>query len=232
MTLSDDTRIPTAAEMAARRARLGIVPTRPVVNLPPRLVSKPAKPKQPASQPSVVLTAEPKAAPIPLKTARKAVVSLAVKVRFLWEGGVSTEEIARRLKVHDSVAEKLVEMIENEQNRADRRVTTKLLKHHVCEKLGFFVCELEGARRFHPLSCARQIVYWALARFTGLSLPQIGRQMGGRDHTTILHGVRRVDEMVRAEGKSATDFVGAIDAVDWIMDNLLVGGVWRKGSKA
>jgi chromosomal replication initiation ATPase DnaA len=48
--------------------------------------------------------------------------------------------------------------------------------------------ELYSCRRQRKLALARHFVmYWA-CRLTTLSLPQIGRLMGGRDHTTILHG--------------------------------------------
>lgn len=48
--------------------------------------------------------------------------------------------------------------------------------------------ELYSSRRQRRLSLARHFVmYWA-CRLTTLSLPQIGRLMGGRDHTTIMHG--------------------------------------------
>lgn len=229
MSLVEDIRVPSAAELAARRARLGIRPTLPVVVLParPRMELPPSPPAKPkprakAKQPEV---------PVVPKNARKAVVSLAVKVRFLWEGGLPVQEIADRLSLRLDVAEKLVELIECEWRRADRRVTTRLVKYHVCEKLGFRIEELDSARRFQALVCARQIAAWALSKFTTLSLPQIGRQMGGRDHTTILHAVRVVEDMLRAQGKAATDFVGAIDAVDYAIDNLLVGGVWRSRGK-
>jgi chromosomal replication initiation ATPase DnaA len=50
--------------------------------------------------------------------------------------------------------------------------------------------DLHGDRRARDIVMARQFVsYWAV-RLTSLSLPQIGRLMGGKDHTTILHGKR------------------------------------------
>lgn len=219
MSLAQDIRVPSVAERAALKLRLGIQPTRPIVNLPARI-------KVTAPPPPLKVEAPP----VSWK-ARKSVVPLAVKVRFLWEGGVSAEEIAHRLSLRLDVAEKLVELVECEWRRADRKVTTREVKYHVCEKLGFRIEELDSARRFHPLVCARQIACWAVSKFTTFSLLQIGRQFGGRDHTTVLHAVRLVDEMLQSEGKTASDFFSAIDAVDYAIDNLLINGVWRNRKK-
>jgi hypothetical protein len=55
----------------------------------------------------------------------------------------------------------------------------------------------------------RQAFFWLARRFTSLSLPQIGQLAGGRDHTTALHGVRRVDRVVALLGEPDEDTPGA-----------------------
>lgn len=52
---------------------------------------------------------------------------------------------------------------------------------------------------------ARQIIFWLARRYTLLSLPQIGRQIGGRHHATVLHGVRRVQEAIDHRGVQFVD---------------------------
>jgi chromosomal replication initiation ATPase DnaA len=44
---------------------------------------------------------------------------------------------------------------------------------------------------------ARHILFWLARRFTLRSLPDIGRRTGGREHTTVLHGTRKVDAVVK-----------------------------------
>lgn len=56
------------------------------------------------------------------------------------------------------------------------------------------VRELTGDGKDAPTARVRQAVYWAAREATGRSLPVIGRAMGGRDHTTILSGIRRAEK--------------------------------------
>jgi chromosomal replication initiator protein len=46
---------------------------------------------------------------------------------------------------------------------------------------------------------------WLAKRMTTRSLPEIGRRFGGRDHTTVMHGVRRIDELMAADSQLAED---------------------------
>lgn len=58
---------------------------------------------------------------------------------------------------------------------------------------------LLGNQRTQDLVTARHEAMWIAKKYTGRSLPEIGRRMGGRDHTTILHGVRK-REALKASG--------------------------------
>jgi hypothetical protein len=52
---------------------------------------------------------------------------------------------------------------------------------------------------------ARHIFFWLARRFTLRSLPYIGQKTGGRDHTTVLHGTRKVDAVVKIMEASPGD---------------------------
>lgn len=62
--------------------------------------------------------------------------------------------------------------------------------------------ELRGNRRDNHVVLARQFVMYWCCRLTNLSLPQIGRLMGGRDHTTVLHGKRKYVAKRAAMGRT------------------------------
>jgi chromosomal replication initiation ATPase DnaA len=68
------------------------------------------------------------------------------------------------------------------------RHTYREIERRACKVFKVTISEIRSNRRSRGIVFARQfIMYWS-TRLTKLSLPQIGRLMGGRDHTTILHG--------------------------------------------
>jgi hypothetical protein len=84
----------------------------------------------------------------------------------------------------------------------------------------FPILELTSQQRAAQLVKARHILFWLCKRFTSRSYPEIGRKCGGRDHTTVLHGVRRVTKLVRSRGITSpeeTPFAWArvLWALDW-----------------
>ena len=58
--------------------------------------------------------------------------------------------------------------------------------------------DIISVRRYHSFIRPRFIYYWIAKKYTKLSYPQIARVLGGRDHATVVNGVRRVDRS-RAE---------------------------------
>lgn len=70
------------------------------------------------------------------------------------------------------------------------RVTMHDILDEISLLYGFSVAELRGPGRTKEIAHARQHAMYLMAQQKHLSLPQIGRYLGGRDHTTVLHGVR------------------------------------------
>lgn len=60
----------------------------------------------------------------------------------------------------------------------------------VAEQHGVVVDDLFGPSRKHPIVFHRMEAMYRIADETPLSLPEIGRKLGGKDHTTVLHGIR------------------------------------------
>lgn len=67
----------------------------------------------------------------------------------------------------------------------------------VCERHNITHAELVSRRRQDRLVKPRHEAMYLIARRTSLSLPQIGREMGGFDHTTVLHGIWRHEQRMR-----------------------------------
>jgi chromosomal replication initiator protein len=67
------------------------------------------------------------------------------------------------------------------------------------EAFGLSISDLEGPRRHQPLARARQIAMYIVREMTDLSLPKIGGIFGGRDHTTVLHGINTVSRLMQED---------------------------------
>ncbi|MCY3578938.1 MAG: chromosomal replication initiator protein DnaA [bacterium] len=64
---------------------------------------------------------------------------------------------------------------------------------------GYSPVDLQGRRRTQPLATHRQIAMYMCRELTRLSLPKIGKLFGGRDHTTILHGIKRIERLIHSD---------------------------------
>lgn len=65
--------------------------------------------------------------------------------------------------------------------------------------------DLLSNRRTRTIVKPRQVAMYLAKMLTPRSLPEIGRRFGGRDHTTVLHAVRKIEDLVGADGKLAQE---------------------------
>jgi len=84
---------------------------------------------------------------------------------------------------------------------ADRkgRITTDAILRTVAEYFQIHVPDLKSSRRNREVSRPRQVAILLLRRHTGASLPEIGRTFGGRSHTTVLVGLRKIEKLLVSE---------------------------------
>ena len=74
----------------------------------------------------------------------------------------------------------------------------------VCDKYKVTALDMLGRRRPAYLAKPRHEFYWRAYNETASSLPEIGRFIGGRDHTTIMHGIKRHEaRMAKVQGAEA-----------------------------
>ena len=78
---------------------------------------------------------------------------------------------------------------------AQRRVTIDEIQKLVSRHFDLKPLDLVSARRARAVARPRQIAMYLAKRLTTRSLPEIGRKFGGRDHSTVIHAVRRVEEL-------------------------------------
>ncbi len=78
---------------------------------------------------------------------------------------------------------------------AERRVTIDEIQKLVSTHFDLKPLDLVSSRRARAVARPRQIAMYLAKRMTTRSLPEIGRKFGGRDHSTVIHAVKRIEEL-------------------------------------
>ncbi|MGO1119014.1 chromosomal replication initiator protein DnaA [Rhodovibrionaceae bacterium A322] len=87
----------------------------------------------------------------------------------------------------------------------DRRVTIEEIQKRVAEHYNIRLADMHSARRARAVARPRQIAMYLAKQLTARSLPEIGRKFGGRDHTTVMHAVRKVEELKSCDNEFCED---------------------------
>jgi chromosomal replication initiator protein len=93
----------------------------------------------------------------------------------------------------------------NLRGGVERRITVDEIQKVTSEYYGLKQADLLSERRTRAVARPRQVAMWLCKQHTTRSYPDIGRRFGGRDHTTVLHAVRKIEELIGADDKIAAD---------------------------
>ncbi len=97
---------------------------------------------------------------------------------------------------------------------SDRKVTVEDIQRKVSEHYNIRLSELLGPTRQRVIARPRQVAMYLAKRLTTRSLPDIGRRFGKRDHTTIMHGVKRIEELMADDSQLAEDVAMLLRALE------------------
>lgn len=87
----------------------------------------------------------------------------------------------------------------------DRKLTMEEIQRRVAEHFKIRLSDMSSARRARVVARPRQVAMYLAKQLTSRSLPEIGRAFGGRDHTTVMHAVRKIEELCRGDQAFAED---------------------------
>jgi chromosomal replication initiator protein len=87
----------------------------------------------------------------------------------------------------------------------DRHITIEDIQKAVAAHYNIKLSEMHSARRSRVVARPRQVAMYLAKRLTSKSLPEIGRKFGGKDHTTVMHAVKRIDELRASDNDLSTD---------------------------
>lgn len=87
----------------------------------------------------------------------------------------------------------------------ERRLTVEDIQKKVAEHYAIKVADMYSARRSRAVARPRQVAMFLAKRLTPKSLPEIGRKFGGKDHTTVMHAVRRIEALIEEDPEIRED---------------------------
>lgn len=87
----------------------------------------------------------------------------------------------------------------------DRRITVDEIQKRVAEYYSIRISDMHSPRRVRTVARPRQVAMYLAKHLTSRSLPEIGRKFGGRDHTTILHAVKKIEDLMDKEKNMRED---------------------------
>ncbi|HUF57220.1 MAG TPA: chromosomal replication initiator protein DnaA [Thermohalobaculum sp.] len=108
--------------------------------------------------------------------------------------------VGRRIDL-DMAQECLADLLRS----TDRKVTLDEIKRKVAEHYTLRLSDLISARRARQVARPRQVAMYLAKVLTAKSLPEIGRAFGGRDHTTVIHAVRKIEQLSETDSQLAED---------------------------
>jgi chromosomal replication initiator protein len=87
----------------------------------------------------------------------------------------------------------------------DRKVTLDQIIKTTCDYYNIRQADITGASRARAVARPRQMAMYLSKALTTRSYPEIARKLGGRDHTTVLYGVRKIEELMAVDSQIAED---------------------------
>ncbi|WP_424931347.1 chromosomal replication initiator protein DnaA [Amaricoccus macauensis] len=101
----------------------------------------------------------------------------------------------------DMVQECLADLLRH----SERKVTVDEIIRKVADHYNLRMSDLLSARRARNVARPRQVAMYLSKTLTSRSLPEIGRKFGGRDHTTVIHAVKKIEELKATDSQIAED---------------------------
>jgi len=114
---------------------------------------------------------------------------------------VAHADVSRNIITLESTQDVLQDLLRSH----DRRITIDEIQRKVAEHYNLRMPDMHSARRARNVARPRQVAMYLSKQLTSRSLPEIGRKFGGRDHTTVMHAVRKIEELMEDDAQISQD---------------------------
>ena len=129
---------------------------------------------------------------------------IASNVREL-EGALNRIAAHAMLIGREITIESAADLLSDLLRASSRQISIDAIQNRVASHYGVRVAEMFSPRRARNIARPRQVAMFLAKNLTSLSYPEIGRQFGGRDHTTVMHAVRTIEGLVNSDQAVAED---------------------------
>jgi len=91
------------------------------------------------------------------------------------------------------------QVLKNLVDQGERRVSIENIQRTVCQEFGLTLHQLRAKNNSHNVAYPRQVAMYLAKELTTASLPQIGREFGGKHHTTVLHSINKISDLRQSD---------------------------------
>src|SRR5690606_37083053 len=148
--------------------------------------------------------AERAGANVPLKVMEFLAYRISSNVREL-EGALNRLLAYQSLVGRPITLESAQDVLQDLLRANDRRITIEEIQKKVAAHYSIKLNDMVSHRREREVARPRQVAMYLAKQLTSRSLPEIGKRFGDRDHTTVLHAVRRIEELRATDATFAED---------------------------
>ena len=116
-----------------------------------------------------------------------------------------------RLAVHASIQDSEIsvdlvkDVLKDLLRTNSRKITIDEIQKKVVEHYNIKLSDMHSPRRSRSVARPRQVAMYLAKSITTRSLPEIGRKFGGRDHTTVIHAIKTIEEIMVNDPNLAED---------------------------
>jgi len=115
------------------------------------------------------------------------------------------EGALRRLVMHSELVNRPInldlaqQLLHDLLKANDRKITVEDIQKKVANYFNIRFNDMVSVRRSRIVSRPRQVAMYLSKTYTPKSLPEIGRMFGGRDHTTVMHAIKKIQELCKMD---------------------------------
>lgn len=91
----------------------------------------------------------------------------------------------------------------------EKQINIRTIQDAICSNFNIKLLDIKSKKRNRSVTTPRQIAMYLCRKLTNSSLPEIGKQFGGKDHTTVLHSFNKINEMIKSDQK----FAASVDKI-------------------